>query len=59
MDIKRNLYQKTEPPKDREILARFKPNSWPCLVKWNGEAWQLVGRDIVKIDDNFIDWSEV
>lgn len=58
MDIKQNNYQATAPPKDREILARFKPSYWPHLVKWNGEAWQLVGRDIVKSNDALIDWSE-
>ena len=59
MEIRQNKYQKTEPPRDREILARFKPNAWPHLVKWNGDGWQLVGWPIVKSDDDFIDWSEV
>lgn len=59
MQIKQVKYKNNEPPLDREILARFKPNSWPHLVKWNGEGWQLVGRDIVKTDADFIDWSEV
>lgn len=74
MKIRQTTYSKNEPPRDREILARFKPNSWPHLVKrngeawhlagphlvkWNGGAWQLVGSDIIKNDDDFIDWSEV
>lgn len=59
MEIRQNKYQKTEPPRDREILARFKPNAWPHLVKWNGSAWQVNERDIIKSNDDFIDWSEV
>lgn len=58
MDIKQTQYQKTEPPKDREIIARFKPSCWPHLVKWNGTAWQVVGRDITKLGDDLFDWSE-
>lgn len=59
MEIKQITYRADEAPKDREILARFKPNAWPHLVKWNSDGWQLVGRDIVKSDDDFIDWSEL
>lgn len=58
MEITQRVYVKTGPPKNREILARFKPAGWAHLVKWNGESWQLVGCDIIKSDDDFIDWSE-
>lgn len=51
MNIRQAIYEKSEPPKDRPILSRFKPAAWPHHVIWNGEAWQLMGRAIVKSDD--------
>lgn len=47
MEITQRVYVKTEPPKDRPILARLKPTSW-----------QLMDRAIAKSDDDLIDWSE-
>lgn len=59
MEIKRITYRADEAPRDREILARFKPNCWALRVAWNGSAWQVVGTERVLSDDDLVEWAEI
>lgn len=59
MQIRQIKYQKTGTPKDREILARFKPNCWALRVMWNGSAWHVVGTERVLSDGDLVEWAEI